>query len=580
MVGGAGDDTYIVDSTSDVVTENSSEGTDTVQSSSISLDISNYSNVENLTLTGSSNLNLTGNSSNDTLTGNSGNNTLDGGSGNDTMIGGTGDDIYVVDSTSDVVTENSSEGTDIVQSSSISLDISNYSNIEKLMLTGSSNLNLTGNSSDNILMGNDGNNTLDGGSGNDRMYGGAGDDTYVVDSTFDTVTESSSNGTDTVQSSSINLILSNYSNVENLTLTGSSNLNLIGGSGNNTLTGNSGDNEIYSYQGNDTLDGGSGDDIMVGGTGDDTYVVDSTSDTVTENSSEGTDTIQSSVSYTVSSNVENLTLTGSTNIDATGNSEHNTLTGNSGNNEIDGNGGTDTVVFNDTKANVISSFGYHHNNASAIVIKGTYGTDTIVDCENIQFSDGTISVADLKNEFASNFNPLFANSTTGEASYMMADTYSGTVSGVQWQYLAQIGTDANTVVGSTGNDFINLLGGDDAAVGGKGDDIIDGGRGSNFLTGGAGTDTFFLDGRGSSSVIWSTITDWDNTEKLSVWGWGSSSTISWEENQGASGFEGATFSIDLNGNGVVDLKCTFTGLAVADIKTPTEFVSSDLLWFT
>lgn len=265
---------------------------------------------------------------------------------------------------------------------------------------------------------------------------------------------------------------------------------------------------------------------------------------------------------------------------ATGGSGNDTLTGNTANNVLDGNGGTDTVVFGDTKANVIStSFGFHHKNASAIVIKGTYGTDTILDCENIQFSDGTVSVADLKTQYASNYKPLFANSTTGEASFMMADTYSGSVSGVQWQYLAQIGTDANTVVGSTGNDFMNLLGGDDAAVGGAGDDILDGGRGSNFLTGGSGTDTFFLDGRGSSSVIWSTITDWDNSEKLSVWGWGSSSTISWEENQGTSGYEGATFSIDLDGNGTTDMKCTFTGFSVSQIKTPTEYEDSSLLWF-
>jgi len=270
---------------------------------------------------------------------------------------------------------------------------------------------------------------------------------------------------------------------------------------------------------------------------------------------------------------------GATIENAIGGSGSDTITLNSANNEIDGNGGTDTVVFNDTKANVISTFGFHHNNTSAIVIKGTYGTDTIVDCENIQFSDGTISVADLKTEYSSSYKPLFANATSGEAPFMMADTYTGAVSGIQWQYLAEIGLDGNTVVGSTGNDFINLLGGDDAAVGGAGDDILDGGRGSNFLTGGDGTDTFFLDGRGSSSVIWSTITDWDNTEELSVWGWGSNSTISWEENQGTSGYEGATFSIDLNGNGVVDMKCTFTGFAVAEIKSPTEFEDSDLLWF-
>jgi len=27
------------------------------------------------------------------------------------------------------------------------------------------------------------------------------------------------------------------------------------------------------------------------------------------------------------------------------------------------------------------------------------------------------------------------------------------------------------------------------------------------------------------------------------------------------------------------MKCTFTGFAVAEIKSPTEFEDSDLLWF-
>jgi len=264
---------------------------------------------------------------------------------------------------------------------------------------------------------------------------------------------------------------------------------------------------------------------------------------------------------------------------ANGGNGNDSIVINSADNIIDGNGGTDYVIFTDTKANVITTFGFHHNNTSAIVIEGTYGTDTITDCEYIIFSDQTVAVADLKTEYASSYKPLFANATSGEAPFMLADTYTGGVSGIQWQYLAQIGSYANTVVGSTGNDFINLLGGDDAAVGGAGDDILDGGRGSNFLTGGDGTDTFFLDGRGSSSIIWSTITDWDNSEQLSVWGWNSNSTISWEENQGTAGYTGATFSIDLDGDSVTDMKCTFTGFAVADIKAPTEFEDSSLLWF-
>ena len=72
------------------------------------------------------------------------------------MSGGSGDDRYIVDSSSDSITENLSEGTGKVYSSA-TFTISE--NIEQLILTGSSNIDGTGNTSDNIT-GNNGNNTL------------------------------------------------------------------------------------------------------------------------------------------------------------------------------------------------------------------------------------------------------------------------------------------------------------------------------------------------------------------------------------------------------------------------------------
>jgi Ca2+-binding RTX toxin-like protein len=49
-------------------------------------------NLENLTLTGTTAINGTGNALDNTLTGNTGNNILDGNSGNDTLTGKAGND--------------------------------------------------------------------------------------------------------------------------------------------------------------------------------------------------------------------------------------------------------------------------------------------------------------------------------------------------------------------------------------------------------------------------------------------------------------------------------------------------------
>ena len=62
MLGGTGDDTYVVAQTTDVTTENANEGIDTVQSS-ITWTLNNTigNNIENLTLIGTSVINATGN---------------------------------------------------------------------------------------------------------------------------------------------------------------------------------------------------------------------------------------------------------------------------------------------------------------------------------------------------------------------------------------------------------------------------------------------------------------------------------------------------------------------------------------
>ncbi|MFN9402380.1 MAG: calcium-binding protein, partial [Dolichospermum sp.] len=94
LIGGAGNDIYVVDSTTDVIIEVASQGIDTVQSS-VTFTLANVATVENLTLTGTTAINGTGNAGNNILTGNSTNNTLNGEDGNDTLNGGAGIDTLI-----------------------------------------------------------------------------------------------------------------------------------------------------------------------------------------------------------------------------------------------------------------------------------------------------------------------------------------------------------------------------------------------------------------------------------------------------------------------------------------------------
>ena len=488
MSGGKGDDTYVVDSSLDVVTEALNEGIDTVQASA-SFVLGD--NVENLLLTGSANLDGTGNALANSLTGNSGNNRLDGLAGADTMAGGLGDDTYVVDNAGDVVNEAESAGTDSVEAS-ISYTLT--ANVEKLLLTGVGNINATGNALANTLTGNDGANVLDGGAGNDSMAGGKGDDTYVVDSSANVVIEALNEGTDTVQASA-SFVLGD--NVENLTLTGRADIDATGNALSNTLTGNSGNNR---------LDGQGGADAMAGGLGDDTYVVDNVGDVVTESDAAGTDSVEASISYALTANVEKLLLTGTANIDATGNTLANTLTGNAGNNRLEGGAGDDTMI-------------------------GGKGDDTyVVD------SSGDV-VTELKGE----------GIDTVEASI----TYS---LGIALDNLRLTGTAA---LSGTGNELDNVLTGNSGAntlTALEGNDTLDGGSGADTLIGGAGNDLYYVDNVGDS--IAEKVGEGTDTVRASV-SWMLGANIENLELQGlgnlnATGNELANSLLGNDGNNVLD----------------------------
>ena len=126
-------------------------GWDTI-TSTISRDLNDYPDIENLTLLGIANINATGNAWSNVLIGNDGDNILDGGPGADTLQGGLGNDTYVLlGATNDTIYDIG--GIDTI-TSTISRDLRNYAGIENLTLTFSAWVDATGDEFANVLTGN------------------------------------------------------------------------------------------------------------------------------------------------------------------------------------------------------------------------------------------------------------------------------------------------------------------------------------------------------------------------------------------------------------------------------------------
>ncbi|MDX2156533.1 MAG: M10 family metallopeptidase C-terminal domain-containing protein [Hyphomicrobiaceae bacterium] len=186
--GGTGNDTYFVENAADIVFEATGQGTDIVRAT---ISKALFANVETLILDGTANLNGAGNDLANTLIGNAGANVLDGRLGADRMFGHGGNDTYLVDNAADLVGESAGNGTDTVKSV---ISYALGSNVEKLLLLGTANINGTGNGLANVIVGNNGSNRLDGGAGIDNLTGGlgldyltgsAGNDRFIFNSTSD-----------------------------------------------------------------------------------------------------------------------------------------------------------------------------------------------------------------------------------------------------------------------------------------------------------------------------------------------------------------------------------------------------------
>jgi serralysin len=304
--------------------------------------------------------------------------------------------------------------------------------------------------------------------------------------------------------------------------------NMIGGYGDDLLCGNSVDNVINGGFGDDTIVGAEGNDTLLGGIGADNLSGGNGNDSM--EGGEGDDTLNSGA----------------------------------GNDTIDGGAGNDLAQLSGSQS------GYRYGvRDGVVIISGADGVDQFTNTERFQWGSAAEISIDTLSASASNLGLVYTKLGNGEFAYRLPDAYTGPFPGIVNQELGS--SSGDILLGSAQADFINAGEGDDAIDGGAGNDVIDGGLGSNFIIGGPGSDTFFLDGRAAStSTTWSTITDFSQGERTTIWGYQPRvSKFLWVGSDGAAGYTGVTLHCDLDGNGVIDTSVTFTGLTQAQLPMPS-----------
>ncbi|MCZ2207350.1 bluetail domain-containing putative surface protein, partial [Cylindrospermopsis raciborskii] len=181
----------------------------------------------------------------DVITGGAGINIIDGGEGIDTLV-----DANFSSATTDIILDD----TDNVKNISAP-DGTSISNIERFtnltMGSGDDVISFTQRINNTINSG-AGDDTISPGLGRDTVISGGGNDTVTVDTASDMIIELPNGGNDTIVSS-VNYNLAALSQIENLRLTGTGDINGIGNRKDNVITGNSGQNRLTGLQGNDTF---------------------------------------------------------------------------------------------------------------------------------------------------------------------------------------------------------------------------------------------------------------------------------------------------------------------------------------
>jgi Ca2+-binding RTX toxin-like protein len=237
LIGGAGDDIYLVDNSLDLVHENAGEGYDTVIASA-SYALSD--NVEVLkAAAGTTMLTLVGNALPNEIVGATGIDIIHSLDGDDRLYGDGGDDVIYGGIGSDQI------------------------------FGGIGHDHMEGGDGYDTIYGDVGNDTLKGGNDHDTLFGGPGDDAFWGDNGHDWLYGDA--GRDTLYGGGGDDRL--YGGIDVNKLYGEDgNDVLYGGMHVDALVGGTGNDQLFGDAGNDYLDGGPGRDTLSGGPGRDSFV--------------------------------------------------------------------------------------------------------------------------------------------------------------------------------------------------------------------------------------------------------------------------------------------------------------------
>jgi len=443
--GGGGYDTIIVSSsysriglTSLVGVEAISGGSGAYISGSSTANVLDFTNVVLSLIT-----RIDGGGGNDIITGSAGNDVIQGSAGDDSLNGGLGNDVFqYTGSSSGFDLVNGGAGTNSITAlaNSTVIGLSGLSNVQSISAGSYTNVSIAGSSNGDTLnfmgVALSGITKIDAGAGNDVVTGtnladtilGSGGDDNLTGADGDDVFQysGSSNGFDTVS--------------------GGAGSDIISALAASTVIG------LTALLGVETISAGGFAGVTIGGSANaDTLDLSSVILTgiVSINGNAGNDVITGSAAAdSILGGADNDTLSGELGDD--------TLNGGTGTNSLNGGDGTDVAQYSGTAG----SYSVVLNGDGSYGLVGAGVNDTLVNIENLGFSDGTFTIA----------------SRVG-----LGLTLTGT-------------SAAETLTGGGNNDTISGLGGDDTLNGNGGDDlfrvtgsadgfdIVDGGLGNDTIT--------------------------------------------------------------------------------------------------